>query len=139
MDSIYVLFLAIPSNIFSWKRYLETCLENEELASCPELDAFGTHIPLPTCWGQKVKGLYIEFSVRSNQRFWYYKIIDTNGYFLRLETLGNEHETIWINLACPHYRGFQHLDKQALRCNELNAPFKCSEMERRKALKKLHG
>ncbi|XP_075259746.1 MBT domain-containing protein 1-like isoform X2 [Convolutriloba macropyga] len=126
----------IPPDIFSWKRYLQ---KSAGTATCPPLEAFSDRIPLPICWTRKLIGLYIEFSVRSNQRFWYYKVVDTKGYYILLETLGNESEQVWISLACPHYRGFSHLDKKMLASNIMNTPFDSNEKMRMKLLKQMHG
>ena len=130
------IFVGIPPDIFSWKRYLQ---KSAGTATCPPLEAFSDRIPLPICWTRKLIGLYIEFSVRSNQRFWYYKVVDTKGYYILLETLGNESEQVWISLACPHYRGFSHLDKKMLASNIMNTPFDSNEKMRMKLLKQMHG
>ena len=57
--------LDIPQDIFAWKRYLDKKLHG---SSCAPLSAFGNHIPLGIKWAERIKGMFIEFSVRSNAK-----------------------------------------------------------------------
>ncbi|XP_063727909.1 lethal(3)malignant brain tumor-like protein 2 isoform X1 [Symsagittifera roscoffensis] len=120
----------IPQDIFAWKRYLDKKLHG---SSCAPLSAFGNHIPLGIKWAERIKGMFIEFSVRSNAKAWYYEVRDCKGYFLLISPLGNPNETIWISVMCPHYGGFSQIVKR------METPFPSFEDDRVKLMMKMHG
>ena len=99
----------IPAENFNWQKYFEKKTFNK---TCPQLSCFGPHIPLSYLWAERVKDMYVEFSVMSNQRFWFYKIEDTFVYYVKLSALGNSSYVVWVHIICPHFRGFSYLNKQ---------------------------
>ena len=126
----------ITSEKFTWQRYFERKTFNK---SCPKLACFGQHIPFSHLWADRVKGLFVEFSVMSNNKFWYYKIEETYGYYLKLSALGNPSCVVWINIICPHYRGFSYLDQQKRRNSKIQPPFAADSAQVERLIMSMHG